>query len=174
MIKSNSWLDKPFPTGLEWLDEAYKYIGQHEIKGAKTNSFIAIWLKLLNAAWHDDETPWCGTFVAHCVKSANLPIPKNWMRARDWLTVGTTILKPCVGAIVVFSRDGGGHVGFVVGLDKYGNLMVLGGNQGDCVRISAFSFDRVVGYRWPSKWPKPERYRLPILNGDGTLSKNEA
>lgn len=161
-------------TGLEWLDEAYKYIGQHEIKGAKTNSFIAIWLKLLNAAWYDDETPWCGTFVAHCVKSANLPIPKNWMRARDWLTIGTTILKPCVGAIVVFSRDGGGHVGFVVGLDKYGNLMVLGGNQGDCVRISAFSFDRVIGYRWPSKWPKPERYRLPILNGDGTLSKNEA
>ena len=161
-------------TGLDWLDEAYKYIGQHEIKGAKTNSFVAIWLKLLNAAWHDDETPWCGTFVAHCVKSANLPIPKNWMRARDWLTIGTTILKPCVGAIVVFSRDGGGHVGFVVGKDSNNNLMVLGGNQGDAVKVSPFNLTRVIGYRWPIEYPIPTSFHLPTLTSDAKLSKNEA
>jgi len=109
-----------------------------------------------------------------CVKRDSLNVPLVFIpHGRRAGGLGS-LLKPCVGAIVVFSRDGGGHVGFVVGLDKYGNLMVLGGNQGDCVRISAFSFDRVIGYRWPSKFPKPERYRLPILNSDGTLSKNEA
>ena len=55
-----------------------------------------------------------------------------------------------------------------------GNLMVLGGNQGDAVRISEFSLDRVIGYRWPSVAPLPERYNLPIIGSDGKLSTNEA
>ena len=62
------------------------------------------------------------------------------MRATDWLSIGKVLPKPAEGCIVVFSRAGGGHVGFVVGKSASGNLMVLGGNQGDAVRISEFSF----------------------------------
>ena len=87
--------------------------------------------------------------------------------------------KPAYGCIVVFERQGGGHVGFVVGQDKQGNLMVLGGNQGDAVNIKPFAKSRVIAYLWPNKGGKPaypaeERYTLPLLASDGKLSRNEA
>jgi len=75
---------------------------------------------------------------------------------------------------VVFDRQGGGHVGFIVGRDENNNLMVLGGNQGDSVKISPFSVDRVLGYRWPNEYPLPIVNDLPIIKSDGLLSKNES
>jgi hypothetical protein len=66
-----------------------------------------------------------------------------------------------------------GHVGLVVGEDRTGNLLVLGGNQGDAVRVSAFGRARVVAYRWPPAvdvLPGP-----PVLAlGDAALSVSEA
>ena len=55
----------------------------------------------------------------------------------------------------MFSREGGGHVGFVVGRDATGNIMVLGGNQSDAVNVRAFPASRVTGYRWPTGVPAP-------------------
>ena len=157
-----------------WLIEAQRHIGVKEIKGAKHNSFIVLWLKSLKAWWSDDETPWCGVFVAHCIKKAECQLPKYWMRAKDWLNWGVELKNPSVGCIVVFERQGGGHVGFVVGQDANNNLMVLGGNQGDAVKVSPFETSRVVGYRWPSQYAKPVDFRLPLLSSDGKLSKNES
>lgn len=157
-----------------WLIEAQRHVGLKEIKGARHNRFIVLWLKTLRAWWFDDETPWCGTFVAHCIQSCKYQLPKYWMRALDWLNWGQELEKPSVGCIVVFSREGGGHVGFVVGRDAAGNLMVLGGNQGDSVKISPFDPARVLGYRWPSQCAKPVDCHLPLLDSDGKLSNNEA
>jgi hypothetical protein len=66
------------------------------------------------------------------------------------------------GCIVVFTREGGGHVGFVVGQDQQGNLLVLGGNQGDAVNVKAFPLARVSGYRWPSELV-PSTEPLPVM-----------
>ena len=74
------------------------------------------------------------------------------------------------GCVVVFSRDGGGHVGFVVGLQQNGDLMVLGGNQSDAVNIRAFSRSRVSGYRWPVNEPKDTR-SLPITTAPHSVSE---
>ena len=52
------------------------------------------------------------------------------MRAKEYAFAGKRLTKPAYGCLVVFTRQGGGHVGFVVGKDKAGNLLVLGGNQG--------------------------------------------
>jgi uncharacterized protein (TIGR02594 family) len=90
--------------------------------------------------------------------------------------------KPAYGCVVVFWRGTktgtAGHVGFVVGRDKFGNLMVLGGNQSDAVNIKPFAMsgpnDRVLGYRWPGVYPYPERFNLPLLGSDGKLSTDEA
>jgi hypothetical protein len=71
---------------------------------------------------------------------------------------------------VVFSRDGGGHVGFVVGQRENGDLMVLGGNQSDAINIRAFQRSRVSGYRWPVNEPKDPR-QLPLLNGSRSESE---
>ena len=158
-----------------WLTEARRQIGVDEIKGPKHNGTILGWLKVLGAWWADDETAWCGVFVANCMRVARVPLPKTWMRAKEWLTWGVAVAAPCVGAVVVFSRDGGGHVGFVVGKDSRGNLMVLGGNQGDMVKISPFAMSRVTGYRVPADYKiPPPNLQLPILASDGKLSNNEA
>lgn len=157
-----------------WLVEARKLIGIAEIKGPKTSDFISRWLDTLGAWWSDDETPWCGVFVAHCMRVAGLPLPKYWMRAKAWAEWGTKLTAPVHGCIVVFERQGGGHVGFVVGQTLAGNLMVLGGNQGDRVKVSEFSRDRVVGYYWPTSAPLPIHQALLVIGSSGPLSSNEA
>jgi len=155
-----------------WIVEALNCIGTTEIKGLKHNSKILGWLQSLRAWWSDDETPWCGTFAAHCIKTAGLSLPKHWYRAKDWLNWGAPISVPAHGCIVVFDRKGGGHVGFVVGKDKLGNLLVLGGNQGDAVNIRAFPITRVSGYRWPKELPVPKPVKLAV--GSAAISVNEA
>lgn len=157
-----------------WLVEARLHIGVKEIKGSVHNSVIAEWLNRLKAWWADDETPWCGVFAAHCMRTAGFAIPRYWMRAKAWLDWGCRINKPAHGCVVVFDRIGGGHVGFVVGSDRCGNLMVLGGNQGDAVSIKPFPRERVVGYRWPCE-PScvPPDYSLPVVDSDGRVSERE-
>lgn len=156
---------------LPWIKTARSYLGVSEIPGSRHSTVIQGWLSKLGAWWRDDETPWCGVFVATCLGSGYM-LPKNWMRALEWLNVGRPLSVPCYGCLVVFARSGGGHVGFVVGQDRHGNLMVLGGNQGNRVSIAAFPRSRVVAYRWPGINPLPGRYDLPVL--DGKLSQSEA
>jgi uncharacterized protein (TIGR02594 family) len=156
-----------------WIAEATKHIGITEIKGPKHSSVITSWLQRLGAWWFDDETPWCGVFVAQCIAEAGLPVPKYWMRARDWLNWGTQINRPAYGCIVVFSREGGGHVGFVVGIDEKGRLMVLGGNQKDAVSIVPFDHARVLGYRWP-EGVMLDYSPLPVYRKQAESSQDEA
>lgn len=155
-----------------WIDEAKRNIGVTEIKGMKHSSIILGWLDKLRAWWHDDETPWCGVFVAHCFQTAGVPLPKNWMRATAWLDWGRPLSAPLYGCVAVFSRTGGGHVGFVVGKDKLGNILVLGGNQGDAVNVKAFPLSRVSGFRFP-KGVAISAASLPVSNGV-ELSTTEA
>lgn len=161
-------------TELSWIAAARKHIGVREVPGPKNSTVIAGWLTKLKAWWSDDETPWCGTFAATCLTEAGLTPPKDWYRATAWLALPVSLPRPAYGCIVVFTRQGGGHVGFVVGKDKAGNLMVLGGNQGDAVNIRPFALSRVAGYRWPSAYPAAGRFVLPVLDSDGKLSDNEA
>ena len=160
---------------LPWIQIARAYLGVAEIPGVKTSSVIAVWLRKLKAWWADDETPWCGTFVAYCLSEAGFVVPKYWMRALAWAEWGRPLLVPRVGAVAVFSRTGGGHVGFVVGIDKAGNVMVLGGNQANKVSIAAFDGERVLAYRWPTEEPLVGSGALPVLARDGTaVSADEA
>lgn len=136
-----------------WLTEARKHIGKREIKGAKHNPLITLWWKLIKRGGiKDDETPWCAAFVGAMLESVGIT-SSRFESAKSYLTWGSVIPAPILGCIVVFTRNGGGHVGFVVGADGNGNLLVLGGNQSDQVNIRTFSRDRVAGYRWPAAFP---------------------
>ena len=171
-------------TELEWVAHGRAKIGTYEIKGSKHNPVIlAMWQLGFQATkqkqWiNDDETAWCGAFTAYCMARAGLDkhIPKAFYRAKEWASVGTSLNKPAYGAIVVFSRSGGGHVGLVVGKDSRGNIMVLGGNQSNAVNIMPFATSRVLAYRWcgTQKLPNASRYNLPLLNSNGKVSTNEA
>lgn len=157
-----------------WILEAEKHIGTKEVPGKGNNPVIVGWLKQLKAWWSDDATPWCGTYVAHCFAMLNIALPKHWYRAKDWLNWGTVLDAPKFGCVVIFNRDGGGHVGFLVGQDHRGNLMILGGNQGDSVNIKPFAMARVAGYRWPTGQPMPANSDLPLIASSDQLSTNEA
>jgi uncharacterized protein (TIGR02594 family) len=171
-----------------WLVNARKYIGLHESNGPQTNPQI---LKFLDEAdgtagdgktlggIRDDETPWCATFVSATLEECTIKSMRSaW--ARSYLKFGDELPGPAVGCVVVFERGPtSGHVGFVVGKDRNGNIMVLGGNQGDSVKVSPFPRSRVLSYRWPSDFelPAPDEIgmpNLPIVSSDGKVSTNEA
>ncbi len=175
---------------LNWIKIAREYVGTKEIKGVKHNPIVLELWRLafeatkqpIPAVFKNDETAWCGGFVGGVLARAGLGrhIPKSFPMARAWLTAGTKLNNPAYGCVVVFWRGSpkgaSGHVGFCVGQDKAGNLMVLGGNQSDAVNIKPFSRSRVLGYRWcgTQSLPNTSRFALPVLASDGRVSKNEA
>ncbi len=100
-----------------WLAVARANIGLREIPGPRHEARIVAFFKAAFAGWlHDDETPWCAAFVAYCMVQAGLPIPPKGtaVRARAWADWGVPT-PPRVGAVAIFGRRGGGHVGFLVG-----------------------------------------------------------
>jgi uncharacterized protein (TIGR02594 family) len=156
-----------------WIAIGRSYLGLKEIRGSKHNQTIMSWIKRLKGWFTNDETPWCGTYVANCLVEAGQPIIKHWYRARAWAEWGAGIDNPCYGCIVVFKRGGGGHVGFVVGLDQQGRLMVLGGNQGNQVSIAPFDKSRVLAYRVPKGFDVAGNSLATMLS-QGESSTNEA
>lgn len=151
---------------LKWIAEARKHIGLKEIKGSKHNPIILSWLKKLRAWWNDDEHPWCGLFVGYCLQEANVPIPKHWYRALNYLSYGTRLVKPAYGCVAVKTRQGGGHVCFVVGQTKEGKLVCLGGNQNDMVCFALYDKKDFEAFMWYGRASQPaqSRYNLPILS----------
>lgn len=156
-----------------WLTEARKYIGVREIKGVNHHPLIVGWWKAIKRGGiKSDEVPWCAAFVGAMLEAVGI-VSSRYESARSYLTWGNPLDYPAVGSIVVFSRNGGGHVGFVVGKDALGNILVLGGNQSDEVNIRTFPINRVVGYRWPTAVPLPAKDNLPLIAG-ATKSTSEA
>ena len=155
-----------------WLKIARSYEGLKEIPGPRHNQTIIRWLGKLNAWWSDDETPWCGVFVAHCMQESWLPFPKFYMRAKAWSDYGSLLRRDRLapGAILVFDRAGGGHVGFYVGEDA-GHYFVLGGNQGNAVNVMKLGKSRLVASRWPKGEPVIGK---PVYLNGGSVSTNEA
>ena len=153
---------------LPWIAEARKLIGTAEIPGDKHNPLILSWLARMKAWWRNDEEPWCGTFVDHCLDASHATRVKEGYRAKAYLTLPVRLNVPCYGAIAIFDyAPRGGHVGFIVGKDVYDNLMILGGNQNNKVSIAPFSRSRLIGVRWPSVYPAAGRFTLPLLASDG-------
>lgn len=156
-----------------WMGIARKYIGVREVPGPRHNTTIMSWLKRLKSWIKDDETPWCGSYVAAVMQEAGLTYPDMFPRAKAWADYGsrlqTHLLAP--GAILVFARQGGGHVGFYVGEDA-ACYHVLGGNQGNAVSITRIAKARCIATRWPKGEPVtggPVR-----LTPNGDVSDNEA
>lgn len=154
-----------------WLTEGRKFIGLSEIKGSQHNQeILQFWRDIKRGGIKDDETPWCAAFAGAMLERSGFT-SSRFESAQSYLNWGVKLTSPAYGCIVVFTRTGGGHVGFVVGQRANGDLLVLGGNQGDAVNIRAFSRERVAGYRWPVGEPKDHR---PLPCGDAAFSTREA
>jgi uncharacterized protein (TIGR02594 family) len=164
---------------MNWLTLAKSYIGLSEVPGKEHNPKIVGWWKAIKATFIDDETPWCAAFVGGVLEECGIRSTRSAM-ARSYTKWGLPLAGPVVGAVVIFWRGSilgpSGHVGFVVGKDRRGNLMVLGGNQGDKVSILPFNPTRILDFRWPEGVPLPfcNWYNLPIVDSNGEVSTNEA
>ena len=177
---------------LKWIETARKLIGLKEDprKGYTIKTIPEMWdfvntkigqtQRLKEKAWDIDDTAWCGLFVAYVLAQHDdlvKHIPVSYPVARSWANAGTKLKKPAYGSIAVFSRGNGmGHVGFVVGEDKVGNLMILGGNQSDSVSITPISKSRLLCCVWcgTQALPSETRYKLNEISHSLKVSTNEA
>jgi uncharacterized protein (TIGR02594 family) len=158
-------------TDPQWLAIARPLVGLHEIHGPEHSpEILGMWRAIKRSGIQSDEVPWCAAFVGACLERAGIR-SSRFESAASYLKWGVRLDGPVHGCIVVFSRDGGGHVGFVVGQDSAGRLLVLGGNQGDQVSVKAFPRDRVTGYRWPVDVPINS---VPLEIAAAELSRGEA
>lgn len=156
---------------LTWIIEALKFHGLKEIKGAKhAPEIVQMWKDIKRGGIKDDETPWCAAFVGACLERAGFK-SSRFESARSYATWGRKVDRLQFGAVVVFSRKGGGHVGFCVGVDPSGNPYILGGNQSDAVNIARFDQSRIVAIRYPEN---AQTAKSMITAEGGAFSNNEA
>lgn len=153
---------------------AMRYYGIHEIKGRLNNQTIMSWAKDLGIKdYTADEIPWCGLFVARVVTKAGYNMVSTPLWARSWVNFGTKQTTAMLGDILVFSRDGGGHVGFYVAEDPT-YYHVLGGNQSDSVCIKRIAKNRCIGIRrCPWKYGQPAEVKQYRVVASGAISTNE-
>lgn len=86
---------------------------------------------------------------------------------------GTKAQTPMLGDVLVFKRDGGGHVGLYVGEDA-ACYHVLGGNQGNAVSIRRIAKNRLIEARHLYKVAAPDNVRKVALSSTLAVSRNEA
>lgn len=142
-----------------WLRVAFNELGVREVEGSGDNPRIVEYHAATSGKFHDDEVPWCSSFVNWCFEQSGVS-RTNSALARSWLGWGKSITYPPPGAVAVLSRGAGpqpgpevmsapGHVGFYLGHATAVEVLILGGNQEDSVSIGRFPALSVLGFRWP-------------------------
>lgn len=161
---------------LTWFETAKSLLGTNEVPGPADNPRIISWAKniggFIGKFYVDDSIPWCGLFVAHCLNQNKIAIGQESLGALSWASWGVPISKGSPGAIMVFVRPGGGHVGFYVSEDKEA-YHILGGNQSNSVTITRVAKSRLKAIRWPKNIPLPTKEPV-YATFTGKLSTNEA
>jgi uncharacterized protein (TIGR02594 family) len=168
--------------------EALRQFGVHEIAGAASNPIILGWAKEIAAmpgkdsvaGYKDDDTAWCGLFMAHVAHTTGKPFPDEPLWALNWAAFGTASPQPSLGDVLVFNRFDktgkliGGHVGLYVAEDGDA-YHVLGGNESDQVEITRVAKNRLKAARRPA-YPVgvPANVKPVVVSAGGTLSQNEA
>lgn len=159
-----------------WITHARRLIGVKQLPGPRHEARIVRMWEAIKAPFRDDETAWCAAFVGSVLEEVGITSTRS-AAARSYTQWGVACAQR-LGAVVVFSRPPStwsGHVGFLVGRDPRGRLMVLGGNQGDAVNIAPFDTTRVLAYRWPLNELFPtSAVDLPIIASAAKSSTNEA
>ena len=155
------------------IQEALKLYGTLETQGNGNNPVILKWAKELGIRGYDmDSIPWCGLFAAVVIERAGKDAVPAPLWARNWTAFGKKPYRAGLGDILVFVRDGGGHVGFYIA-ESDTTYHVLGGNQGDAVSICEIAKSRCIAFRRPLYTIKPPTAKAYQLSSTGKISTNE-
>jgi uncharacterized protein (TIGR02594 family) len=142
-----------------WMSIAEAELGTAELPGVAHNQRIIAYHAATSLAAQTDEVPWCASFINWVMREAGFA-GTNSALANSWSRWGMACTAK-FGAITVIKRKNatsdaatgsstGFHVGFLV--EKTATrVRLLGGNQGDMVKLSNFSLSgyEVRAYRWP-------------------------
>ena len=116
---------------------AKTYQGMHE--GKHTGSLS----KLLKV--NPRKTPWCAAFANAILKKKGKKGTGS-LTARSFFAWGKRVSNPQQGDVVIIKTKRGYHVGFFVGF-KGNKVLVIGGNQSNSVKITAYSRKSVAQFR---------------------------
>lgn len=133
---------------VDLINTAESVLGLNENKQKET---LTNFLSAGGVEIDPSQTAWCAAFVNATLTKTGLD-GTGALNARSFLEWGTGVDTPQLGDVVVLSRGDNpaqGHVGFFKGFDADGNILILGGNQGDSVSVQSFNKDRLLGYRRP-------------------------
>jgi uncharacterized protein (TIGR02594 family) len=169
-----TWLLKE--PGPKMLLEALKLYGTKETPGDADNPIILEWAREvgLQSVYRHDSVAWCGLTMAVAAKRAGKSLPTDPLWALNWAKFGNKVTDGAkLGDVLVFKRQGGGHVGLYVGEDDT-CYHVLGGNQSDMVNIVRKPMERVYAIRRPVYTNQPPSVRKIILGSDGAVDSQEA
>jgi len=172
--KTYAWLSRldPLP---RMISAALAEFGVRETAGAANTPQILQWAAQTGLAsdYRADAIPWCGLFMAHVARVAGREVPPAPLWALSWARFGVEGGQPELGDVLVFMRQGGGHVGLYIGEDSR-CYHVLGGNQGDRVCITRIAKERLYAVRQPPYVNKPRSAATYRLAATGEVSSNEA
>ena len=124
---------KPSPP--EWLSQSAPAIGYNEPPGYVVGGRPA----------GCPVKAWCGCGLA--VKIFGKPRRDLWP-ARAWLKIGRPVAAPRTGAIAIFKRGSGGHVGLITAVLSPNRIMLWSANDGGAVRERERSTAGILGYRY--------------------------
>ncbi|MCA6513921.1 MAG: TIGR02594 family protein [Chitinophagaceae bacterium] len=179
--KQYEWLLK-IPVLPKMVAEGLKLLDQDttEISGAKSNRVIMQLAKDAGVSdiYKNDDVPWCAVAQTAIAIRAGKVVPfSGWdrLRAASFLRFGKEVITPVLGDTLVFTRQGGGHVGIYIAEDET-TYHVMGGNQGNRFSITRILKTRLSGVRRPeyrSGLPVSAIARIVSPNGM-PISANEA
>jgi uncharacterized protein (TIGR02594 family) len=144
-----------------WLEVARRCIGVHEEPGAANNPQIMRAPEIIAATYPEmegycacytgDDIAWCGLATAFFVTMAGYrPVfgsddTHRFLWAAAWSGWGDQLTTPKPGAIIVLDH----HVALYERTEGL-NVILLGGNQSDQVKESAFASSGIKAIRWPT------------------------
>lgn len=167
-----------------WLATMRALTGTLEAPGSKDNPFIIEMAHEIvrrypdlkgNVGWYNhDSIPWCGLQMGYVMAVNGIKPCDAPLSALAWASWGQALKAPTPGAVLVYSRVGGGHVTLYESEDAT-NYYCRGGNQSDSVNITKIPKSRPVkGIRWPTGVALPTAGRKMGATGNAVKAGSEA
>ena len=98
-------------------------IGHGEIGGNNRGVYVRQYLG------GQENLPWCAGFVSYCLKKDGYQLP-YLLRVKSFLKYGNQVSQPKAGDLIVFTRQGGGHIGIIEKVSA-NTITTIEGNLGN-------------------------------------------
>jgi uncharacterized protein (TIGR02594 family) len=156
----------PDQTQPAWVAVGLKDVGFHEIGN---NQGIELFIAQAKCGHVGD--PWCAIWAnvkleVSGTRGTRSPSSQSFRHDANFVELD----GPALGAIAVYWRQspdsGLGHVGFYMG-ETATEILTLGGNESDAVRVQFEPRAKLFGYWWPKSVPLPQGGVIAVTSEAG-------